>query len=65
MEEINLICPCCWEEIKLYLETDIGDEKITVVEDCIVCCRPIEITYAISENKIENYEYHAIEGNSF
>lgn len=65
MEEINLTCPCCWQKIKLYLETDIGDENITVVEDCTVCCRPIEITYSISGNQIKNYDYHAIEGNSF
>lgn len=51
MEPKTLACPCCWEEITLYLEIDIGDESICVIEDCPVCCRPIEITY-----KSENYE---------
>jgi len=65
MEEINITCPCCWQKIKLYLETDIGEDKITIVEDCTVCCRPIEIRYSIYESKIKYYDYHAIEGNTF
>jgi hypothetical protein len=64
MEEISITCPYCWQKINLYLERDIGDEKITVIEDCTVCCRPIEVTYATQDLKVKNYEYHAIEGNS-
>ena len=65
MEEINIICPACWQAICLYLEIDIGEDKITIVEDCTVCCRPIELTYSVNDGKIKNYECHPIEGNSF
>lgn len=65
MEEINLTCPACWQSICLYLETDIGEDTITIVEDCTVCCRPIEITYSVNDSKIKNLEHRPIEGNSF
>lgn len=63
MEEISITCPTCWEKIHLYLETGIGEDTITIVEDCTVCCRPMEITYKVVEGKIKSYEYHEIEGN--
>jgi len=63
MEELDIICPCCWQSITVYLDSDIGDEKITIVDDCTVCCRPIEITYAIVDGEISSYGYHAIDGN--
>ncbi len=64
MEEINIICPYCWQNITLHLDTDIGFEKITIVEDCRVCCRPIEISYISDYGKIRDYSYQAIDGNN-
>lgn len=65
MEEQTITCPYCWESIILYLEPDIGEEKITIVEDCSVCCRPIEITYTLQEGHVKIYDYREIEGNRF
>lgn len=65
MEETDITCPCYWQTINIYLEPNIGDEEITVVEDCTVCCRPIEVAYAFNDGKIKNLEYHPIEGNNF
>lgn len=64
MEEIELTCPYCWQTINLYLDTDIGDEAITIIEDCRVCCRPIEIAYTSDYGKIRDYNYHQIDGNN-
>lgn len=33
-------CPYCWETISMLLDTSINDNYI---EDCEVCCRPIQI----------------------
>jgi len=33
-------CPYCWEEISFLLDTSIRQQ--TYVEDCEVCCNPIE-----------------------
>ena len=34
-------CPYCWEEISMLLDTSIRDTAY--IEDCEVCCRPIEL----------------------
>jgi len=61
MEEKIISCSYCWESIRVYLEPDIGEEKITIIEDCSVCCRPIELTYSAKDAHVELYDYHAIE----
>ncbi len=35
-------CPYCWEEISMLLDASVA--KQMYVEDCEVCCNPIEIT---------------------
>lgn len=34
-------CPCCGEWIELLLDASAGDQAY--VEDCTVCCRPINV----------------------
>ena len=34
-------CPYCWEEISMLLDSSITNT--TYIEDCEVCCRPIEV----------------------
>ncbi|QCX39368.1 CPXCG motif-containing cysteine-rich protein [Aureibaculum algae] len=34
-------CPYCWEEISMLLDRSITNT--TYIEDCEVCCRPIEV----------------------
>jgi transcription elongation factor Elf1 len=36
-------CPSCWEEISMVVDLSGGGQ--TYVEDCEVCCRPLQITY--------------------
>ncbi|MFC4221132.1 CPXCG motif-containing cysteine-rich protein [Flagellimonas marina] len=43
-------CPYCWEEISFLLDSSVSDQ--TYVEDCEVCCNPIEIT--------ARFEYHEL-----
>jgi len=35
-------CPHCWEEISMILDSSIRAQ--TYIEDCEVCCNPIEIS---------------------
>jgi len=42
-------CPYCWQEISVVL--DLSVEEQSYIEDCEVCCRPMQINYAA-----ENYE---------
>ena len=42
MEERFFQCPYCWEEISMLFDSSV--HKQTYIEDCEVCCNPIEVT---------------------
>lgn len=52
-------CPYCWEEISMLLDSSISNQ--TYVEDCEVCCNPIEVTPQFVENQLEGFEARDIE----
>ena len=41
--EIEVECPYCGEEWSMIVDTSQGDYE--TVEDCTVCCRPIQFTF--------------------
>lgn len=43
-------CPYCWEEISMLMDSSIT--KQTYVEDCEVCCNPIEVTSQFRNNEL-------------
>jgi hypothetical protein len=45
-EEVCVFCPCCGEEIDLFI--DPGIEVQEYIEDCSVCCRPITVSVAMN-----------------
>ncbi len=42
MVETDIACPHCGESFPLLIDTSEQDQ--TLVEDCSVCCRPINLT---------------------
>jgi len=52
-------CPYCWEEISMVLDTSVTNQ--TYVEDCEVCCHPIEIRYSASDDEITSFEARVLE----
>ncbi len=40
LEEIMLTCPYCGESFTTLVDASAGDQNY--IEDCVVCCRPIE-----------------------
>ncbi|MDT0619982.1 CPXCG motif-containing cysteine-rich protein [Croceitalea vernalis] len=52
-------CPYCWEEISMLLDSSISNQ--TYVEDCEVCCNPIEVNPRFIENQLESFEAVDIE----
>ena len=52
-------CPHCWEEISMILDTSIY--KQTYVEDCEVCCNPIEISPTFENSDIVSFNAVSIE----
>lgn len=53
-------CPYCWEEISMIL--DASDEIPDYIEDCEVCCRPIEIRFQITNDQLINFSANKMEG---
>jgi len=47
-------CPYCGEDISMVLDTSIRQQ--TYIEDCEVCCRPIEIRYAVEAEALVEFE---------
>ncbi|XLS28629.1 CPXCG motif-containing cysteine-rich protein [Flavobacteriaceae bacterium M23B6Z8] len=59
MEEHFFQCPYCWEEISMLMDSSI--RRQTYVEDCEVCCNPIEVTVVFEDQqlielRVENLE---------
>lgn len=52
-------CPYCWEEISMLL--DISVKKQTYVEDCEICCNPIQITVGFEANELQVFTAENIE----
>jgi transcription elongation factor Elf1 len=51
--EHSFACPHCGEEISMVL--DLSVRKQTYVEDCEVCCNPIEISYTVSDEELAEF----------
>ena len=45
-------CPFCFERISMLLDVST-DQPQTYVEDCEVCCNPIQITYEAKNSKVK------------
>ena len=52
-------CPYCWEEISFVLDSSL--EGQSYIEDCEVCCQPIQIRYNIENFEIVDFEAESIE----
>ena len=48
------MCPYCGEEISMIL--DLSVPRQVYIEDCEVCCKPIQIRYIASDVAILEFE---------
>jgi hypothetical protein len=53
MEEYFFLCPYCGQHISMLLDTSVRSQ--TYIEDCEVCCRPIEVSYSTANNRVEGF----------
>ncbi|MBN8584813.1 MAG: CPXCG motif-containing cysteine-rich protein [Ignavibacteria bacterium] len=47
-------CPYCWQEVSIILDVSINRQ--TMIEDCEVCCNPVEFRYEVKDSEIINFE---------
>ncbi len=48
--ETEIACPHCGESFPLLVDTTQGEQ--TLVEDCSVCCRPINLTIVCEPGEV-------------
>jgi transcription elongation factor Elf1 len=46
-------CPFCNEEIMVFLDPSVAEQQY--IEDCEVCCNPIEIICKFSDGKLVHF----------
>jgi transcription elongation factor Elf1 len=56
--EHSFACPHCGEEISAVL--DLSVHKQTYIEDCEVCCKPIEISYTVSDEELAGFSARSL-----
>lgn len=59
MEEHDLQCPYCWQSISMLIDVSITQQ--TYIEDCEVCCNPIEVSVECAYNEIISLTAQSIE----
>jgi transcription elongation factor Elf1 len=52
-------CPYCGEQISMVLDTSVKGQ--IYVEDCEVCCRPVEVRYTAQDGEVNDFEARTLE----
>ncbi|MGI9206118.1 MAG: CPXCG motif-containing cysteine-rich protein [Woeseiaceae bacterium] len=52
--EHTITCPYCGESIVILLDASAGDQ--TYIEDCQVCCQPMQIGLAVGSDYERNVQ---------
>lgn len=47
-------CPYCGERIEIVVDLSAGGQSY--VEDCAVCCQPIEISFDVVDGELESLQ---------
>ena len=58
MKEYFFQCPYCWEEVSMLVDPSVRQQ--TYVEDCEVCCNPIELSVTTQEYNIVSVEINEL-----
>jgi transcription elongation factor Elf1 len=52
-------CPYCGEQISMVL--DLSVPRQVYVEDCEVCCKPIEVSYSVEDEALASFDAKVLE----
>lgn len=52
-------CPYCWQTVSVILDLTI--EQQSYVEDCEVCCNPVQIFYTADDFELQDFSADSIE----
>lgn len=52
-------CPHCWQDISMLLDKSVSQQSY--IEDCEVCCNPIQIHVQFKNNELVEFQVTSIE----
>lgn len=55
----HFICPYCWQNISILLDNSVS--KQSYIEDCEVCCNPIQVSVEFFNTELIDFQVHSIE----
>ena len=53
-EEVFFQCPYCMQNVSMLFEQLYGEQSY--IEDCEVCCNPIQVRYKIEDGELVYFE---------
>ncbi|MFC0604592.1 CPXCG motif-containing cysteine-rich protein [Winogradskyella pulchriflava] len=59
MEEYFFQCPYCWEQISMLIDT--SQKQQNYIEDCEICCNPIQLSITVLNQEITSFQAYSIE----
>ena len=59
MEESFYQCPYCWEDVSILVDVSQPDQNY--IEDCEVCCNPLEFNLRVENNVIEIFSVDSLD----
>jgi transcription elongation factor Elf1 len=59
MDEHFFQCPYCWEQISMLIDTSQSQQ--VYIEDCEICCNPIQLSVTIENQEIISFQAENIE----
>ncbi|NND58859.1 MAG: CPXCG motif-containing cysteine-rich protein [Gammaproteobacteria bacterium] len=51
LSEQQVTCPACWEPHTVLI--DLSGEEQSLIEDCTVCCNPMEISFEVAGDTVQ------------
>ena len=57
--EHSFTCPYCWQKISMVLDLSVIEQ--TYIEDCEICCRPVQISYTADDFEMTGFEAETLE----
>jgi transcription elongation factor Elf1 len=57
--EHHFACPYCGEDISMVLDLSVRQQ--TYIEDCEVCCNPIQINYTVQDETLAGFRAERLE----
>lgn len=59
MIEHYFTCPYCWQSISMLLDSSVTNDNY--IEDCEVCCNPIQIKTTFINSELQDFQVDSIE----